>query len=203
MPNEPASHDVKQLWQAQTREPVGISPEELRRMAQKLPKTILRRNLIEYVTAAFLIAIFGYYCWKFEAALVRLGCALIIAGVLFVVYQLHKRGSAKSVPAELALNTCLEFHRVELERQRDMLRNVWSWYLLPLVPGLLVFMIGLFSFVLQLPGARAHIGFVAAWFVGTAAFCAAVFALVWKVNQLAASHLQNRIDALDTLRKEL
>jgi uncharacterized membrane protein HdeD (DUF308 family) len=203
MTNEPASHDIKQIWQAQTREPIGISPEELRRMAQKLPKTVLRRNLTEYVTAAFLVVIFGCYAWKFEAPLIRLGCALIVAGILYVIYHLHRRGSARSVPTDMALSTCLEFHRAELERQRDLLRSVWNWYLLPLVPGMLVFLIGLCRFVMQQPGARAHLGFIALWFSGTVAFCAGVFALVGWVNQLGARKLQSKIDALDVLRKEL
>ena len=33
----------------------------------------------------------------------------------------------------------LAYHRRELMRQRALLQSVWSWYLAPLVPGLLVF----------------------------------------------------------------
>jgi hypothetical protein len=37
---------------------------------------------------------------------------------------------------------CREFHRSQLVRQRDLLRSVWLWYLLPFVPGLLLIQIG-------------------------------------------------------------
>ena len=38
--------------------------------------------------------------------------------------------------------SCLEFHRSELVRQRDLLRSVWWWYLLPFVPGMLLIPVG-------------------------------------------------------------
>jgi hypothetical protein len=36
----------------------------------------------------------------------------------------------------------IEFHRMQLERQRALLNSVWRWYLLPFVPGLLVLVVG-------------------------------------------------------------
>ena len=77
----------------------------------------------------------------------------MIVGTLFMVYTLHKRGSARTVSAEFELRTCMDFHRKELQRQRDLLRDVWSWYLLPFVPGMLVFRAGLLEQALERPNA--------------------------------------------------
>ena len=67
---------------------------------------------------------------------------MIIAAALFVSYWLHAQGAAASLPADLGTKSSLDFLRVQLERQRDLLRSVWLWYLLPFVPGVLVLGIG-------------------------------------------------------------
>lgn len=203
MANEPASNDLGKLWRTQIPEPVIISPDELHQKARKLQKTVFRRNVREYVALALGIASFGYYFLTFHSALVRLGCSLTIAGILYVAYQLHKRVSARSLPADMALNTCLAFHRAELDRQRRAVRNVWKWYLLPFVPGMLLFLVGLFVFVNQQPGAHSHAAIVVGVFGLTAAAWAGVFVLIAKLNQSAARKLDRQIEMLDAMTKEL
>ncbi|MGO9862232.1 MAG: hypothetical protein ACLPLR_01365 [Terriglobales bacterium] len=194
--------DVKNLWQNQQAEPIQISLVELHQKAQKLEQRVRWRNLGEYAASAIVVACFGFYIWKFPAPMVRLGCVLVIAGVLFVVYQLHKKGASRSVPAEMAFRTCLDFHRQQLERQRDLLRGVWTWYLLPFVPGLAVFLLGLFRWTMKLPHAPAHTRVIIATFALTAAACALVFFAIGKLNQWAARKLQREIDALNEMEKE-
>lgn len=194
--------DVKNLWQNQQAEPIQISLVELHQKAQKLEQRVRWRNLGEYAASAIVVACFGFYIWKFPAPMVRLGCVLVIAGVLFVVYQLHKKGASRSVPAEMAFRTCLDFHRQQLERQRDLLRGVWTWYLLPFVPGLAVFLLGLFRWTMKLPHAPAHTRVIIATFALTAAACALVFFAIGKLNQWAARKLQREIDALNQMEKE-
>jgi uncharacterized membrane protein len=195
-------NELRDLWQCQPLNPVPISLAALREKAQKLEKRVLWRNLREYAASVIVIASFGYSIWKFPAPMVRFGCVLVIAGALFVVYMLHKRGAARAVPAEMAFHNCLDFHRRELERQRDLLRGVWTWYLLPFVPGMAVFLLGLFQWVMKQPNAPAHVGLVTATFGLTAAGCAVVFIGVGKLNQWGARKLQRKIDALDSLGKE-
>lgn len=194
--------DVKNLWQNQQAEPIQISLAELHHKAQRLEQRVRWRNLGEYAASALVIACFGFYIWKFPVPIVRLGCALVIAGVLFVVYQLHKKGAAQTMPAEMAFRTCLDFHRQQLERQRDLLRGVWTWYLLPFVPGLAVFLLGLFRWAMKLPHAPAHARVIIVTFALTAAGCAIVFFAIAKLNQWAAQKLQREIDALNKLEKE-
>lgn len=111
--------------------------------------------------------------------------ALTIAGSLYVCYQLQKRGSARKLPAEPGLKTCLEFHRTELVQQRNLLRDVWRWYLLPFVPGFSLFFA---SQVMQAPWTRWGIFLV--WFV-------ILFAGIGMLNRWAARRLQREIEALE------
>ncbi|MBM3738862.1 MAG: hypothetical protein FJW39_24060 [Acidobacteria bacterium] len=58
------------------------------------------------------------------------------------VEQVRLAAVIAGVPADLALKLGIDFHRAELERQRDLLQGIWSWYPLPLVPGMVVLNIG-------------------------------------------------------------
>jgi hypothetical protein len=193
---------MTKVWKSQSAEPTGISLDDVRRRARKLESRVFWRNGREYAACLLVVAAFGYYATEFEAMLIRAGCGLVIAGALFTVFRLHKMGAAREVPAELAFRTCTAFRRQELERQRDLLLGVWRWYLLPFVPGLAVFLVGLFAFTMQQPHASAHRWGIAAVFGLTAAGCALVFAGVAKLNHWAARKLQREIEALDRLEQE-
>jgi hypothetical protein len=191
---------MKNLWQSQPTEPPRIRPEELRKKMNKFERRIFWRNVREYAAGVLVIAIFGYYEWRFRALLVRLGSGLIIAGTLYVMYQLHQRGSTRPAPADLGLSTCIDFHRKSLERQRDALRTVWSWYLLPLVPGLLVLMIG--SILSQWAAHPGNLGQFAIGILASQGIIPAVFFAIWKLNRRAAEKLQTQIDELNALRED-
>ncbi len=195
MTNESPSNDMKNLWQSQPTEPPRIPPEEIRKKMNKFERRIFWRNVREYAAGAVVIAIFGYYEWRFHALLVRIGSGLIIAGTLYVMYQLHQRASTRLAPADLGLSTCIDFHRKSLERQRNALRTVWSWYLLPFVPGLAVLVVG--SIVSQW-AEKGHL--VINSFVSPA-IMAAIFFAIWKLNRRAAEKLQTQIDELDALHE--
>lgn len=199
MTNESGSEDMKNLWQSQPTEPPGIRPEDFRRKMHKFERRIFWRNIREYAAGAFVIVALGYYEWRLRGLLVRVGSGLIIAGTIYMMYQLHRRASVRSAPADLGLSTCIDFHRKSLERQRDALRTVWSWALLPFVPGFAVFLIGqMVSQWAAHPGGLGHfvIGFLPSW-----GFIAAVFFAVCKLNRRAAERLQAQIDELNALRK--
>ena len=105
-------------------------------------------------------------------------------------YQLHKRGSARLMPADLALTNCLDFHRTELVRQRDLLQSVWWWYLLPFVPGVALIVIGR---AIERPDRQVLAAVVAA-------IAALTFVGVGKLNEHAARKIQQKIDTLDRAR---
>jgi hypothetical protein len=196
MPNEPPLNDIGKLWRDQREEPVKMSLDEIRRKVRKHEWTIRRRNGIEYVAIAAVVLFFGFSMLRLENTLMRVGEGLCIAGGLYVGYQLYRRGSARAVRGDMALTTCLDFHRRELERQRDYLQGSWSWYLGPLIPGIVVIMLG---------GAMANPGhlrhprlFIAAY----AGFCALAFYWVRQLHKRCARRLQGQIDELNAVERQ-
>ncbi len=80
--------------------------------------------------------------------------------------------------------------RAELERQYQVVRDVWWWYLAPLVPGFVVYTIG---YAIQSPKP-------AAWAVLAImdAVVAGMFVWIWRMNQEAARCLEKMIQELNT-----
>jgi hypothetical protein len=197
MTNESSSSDIRDLWQSQPTEPPRISLEDLRGKMQKFERRIFWRNIREYAGGVFVVAAFGFYEWKLPALLLRLGSGLTIAGALYAMFQLHRRASVRPAPADLGLSTCLEFRRQSLERQRDALRGVWSWYLLPFVPGLAVFFMG--TAVSQWTAHPVGMGHLLMGHGILVGLVGAVFFAVWKLNQRGADRLQAQIDEVTEL----
>ncbi len=192
MTDRPPPHDMREVWQNQKVEVTRMSTQELRSKAARFQRKIGRRNLREYLAAVVVVAAFSFYIWQFDSIAMRAGSVLVIAGTLFVVHQLRRRGSPKKLPADVTWESCLDFHRQELERQRDLLRQVWRWYLLPFVPGTVVFLSGA---AIESPQARA-------WCLGVLASTAVVFLLVGKLNSWVANKLQRQIDELEAVEND-
>lgn len=201
MKNRPRP-DLRDTWKNQPVEPVRISLDDIRRKARTLQRRVLRRNFIEYAAGVLVVAAFGYYIVMFPAALARIGSVLIIAATFQVLFTLHRRGSSRTLMEDAGMNTCLSFHRQELERQRDLLRGVWNWYLLPFVPGIVIFHLGLFQFGMQRPGSHEHAARFAAGIGMSLLLCLALFAAVGALNTWVAHRLQGEIEDLDACGRE-
>ncbi len=181
--------DLNRLWQEQPAQEVSMALEDVRTRARKWEQTVGRRNLLEYAGALFVIVSTAMHIRHEANVIVLAGEWLLVLGTLYVVYHLHRWGSARSMPAD-ALMDCLNFHRAELGRQRDLLRGVWWWYLLPFVPGPALIIIG---GAIERPDRRLlALGVAAAFVVG--------FTLIGKLNANAARKLQRVIDGLDQAR---
>jgi len=178
--------DAQTLWQSQANGDAAMSLAEIRRRARRLERAVSVRNLLEYVAAAVVVAAFGVRMWREPSAVVRVSGVLVIAATVFVTHQLRRRGTAAQLPAELGVKHAIDFYRTQLERQRDLVQNVWRWYLLPFMPGLVGLQIGL-----AVSGQRP----VATVVAQLAVICAA-FAVIHALNRLAARRLQQRIDRL-------
>jgi hypothetical protein len=206
MANEQVSREIEKLWQSQTPEPPHISLEDLRGRMQRFERKVFWRNIREYVAGAIVVVVYGCYEWRFPELLLRIGSGLTIAGTLFVMFQLHRRASAETAPADLGRSTYVEFHRKELLRQRDALRAVWWWYLLPFVPGLGIFLAGLAQRAVnaaRLAGHPLSALQIADFIAVSGSFIVVVFAGVWLLNRWSSGRLQKEIDALDALTRDL
>ena len=117
----------------------------------------------------------------------RIACALIIAGALWNMVHLRRRGCAGSIPEESTHESLVEFYRAELIRQRDLLKNVMTWAIVPVIPGMVTFLAA---------NLTAH---PRAWtaVIPFGAISALVFTLIWSANRHAALELEQEIQALD------
>jgi len=165
-----------------------MSLDQIRAHARTLERRIAWRNGREYVAAVFVAAMFGQAIWHIPSTTIRVASGLIIAGTAFIVYHLYTRGSVRPLPQEIGTTSAIDFLRSELVRQRDLLLSVWRWYLLPLVPGMVLFLIGM---ALAMPRGGWFVFLIGAVFVSAILFGGHV------LNRRAAAYIQTRIDALN------
>lgn len=179
---------AQRLWQDQPVEGITMSVETIRKRAGKFERKILWRNVREYVAALIATALLGYFLVTAKDVFARVTFGLFIAGLLWMVVQLHRKGSVMTMPAGLGTLTSLQFYRTQLERQREAVDTVWSWYLAPLIPGLLVYTVWS---AIRSPHPATWVGLAVMDVV-----IAGVFYVIWKMNARAARCLQRMIDEL-------
>ena len=179
---------AQRLWQDQPVEGITMSVETIRKRAAKFERKILWRNVREYVAALIAAALLGYFLVTAKDVFARVTFGLLIAGLLWMVVQLHRKGSVMTMPAGLGTLTSLEFYRTQLERQREAVDTVWSWYLAPLIPGFLVYTVWS---AIRSPHPATWVGLAVMDVV-----IAGVFYVIWKMNARAARCLQRMIDEL-------
>lgn len=136
-----SDHDpLRDLWAGQETGNFAMPLEEIRRKARGFQRTIRRRNMMEYAASILVLMVFGGVALIVPDWGVRAGAGLIMLGTLYVVWKLHtmaRAARAGEIDAALSLTA---FHKGELLRQRAALATVWRWYLLPFVPGMIVFL---------------------------------------------------------------
>jgi hypothetical protein len=168
-----------------------MSIAEVHAKASTFQGNILGRNLREYGAATIVVLFFAYRFAYTPDPLIRTGMALIIAGTCYLTWQLHLRGSSRELPKEAGLTSYIDFQRSQLIRQRNMLNNVWSWYLGPLLPGLVVMLAGIARVT---AGHVPHMWLLMALYLGV---IIAVFGAIDLLNKRAARSIQRQIDELD------
>ena len=175
--------------------------EQVRSKVSTFESKIRVRNGLEYAAAVVVVASFGYQVFTAPNIFLKTGAVLVILAAILVVYLLHTRGSAKDMPEDLGRAASLDFYRTSLARQRDLLQSVWSWYLLPFVPGILLILFGAAvrdGAILNQPapiekqGAAGGIGI----FIVAAVFVIFFF-LVAAFNKRKARKLQAELDELE------
>jgi len=178
--------ELKSSCPSQPADPCESSLQQLRRDASSLRRTIMRRNLLEYAAGTVAIAAFGYFAWAVPGVIImRIGCGLMIVGILVVMVQLHRHLSNVALPPEQLTVPSVAYLRQQLERQRDAMRSVSRWYIGPIVPGSIVFIWGIpRPNPADFPWVAASILFISMLAVTTK-------------NDTTASQLQRKIDELD------
>jgi len=134
-------NDLKMLWKELSVNPLQVSPDQLRKEAEKLRKGLRRRSVIGGGAAWIGVVIWTIFFFLFPNRLQRVGSILTVLGSAYLLVQLRMR-PARAMP-DVGETDCTEFYRAELERQRDFHRGKWFWSRLVVVlPGPVMFCVG-------------------------------------------------------------
>lgn len=185
---------LRSLWSQQKEEPFAMSLADIHQRAERFQTRIQWRNMIEYGAGGIVIFAFSGIALATPDIWVRLAVGLIIAGVLYITWQLSRLAG---VGAKQDGVSWADFHRAELVRQRDAVASVWRWYLAPLLPGIAAFLLASAASPTEDMPVLARIAFLA---LGIA-WVAAVFFGIAAMNKRAAKELQDEIDQLDKARE--
>lgn len=189
MPNKPTPLSPEELWQSQPEEEMNVTLATIRSKSLKFQTRIRRRNIREYIGLIVGTVMYCGFLWFMPGLLTKIGAVLTLAGMYFSVYQIHRDGSSQEVPVDSSAGDCLEFHRRELTRQRDMLRRVGPWHIGPVMPGFVLFFAGVW--VSNVHNTRSAIVMAV-----SGALAVAVFGFVYWLNVRAANKLQQELDGL-------
>ena len=128
---------MQELWQQQPVEGTRMSIEQIRKRATRFEKKLFWRNAREYISGGIAIVLFGYFLAQAHDMLSRIAFALLMGGMTYVLAYLYLKSGTAGAATAKAGRQCVDFFVKELERQRDLTRNLW-WYLGPLVPGMVM-----------------------------------------------------------------
>jgi hypothetical protein len=129
------------LWQEQPREEGKMELTDIAARATAFEERTHRQNLGAAV--ALTVVVIGNLL-EFVLAendVERVGAALVIAAVFFVVYQVRKHRTIEPKPADFGFKSCTDFYRAHIERQRRLVLNFW-FYALPFAPGIFLSVVG-------------------------------------------------------------
>lgn len=120
-----------------------MSREDLGRDFQRFERNIRWRNRAIAIGGITAVSTAGPGLFLQAAGLpAQIGWAVAFAGGLLVAGYIFFKSSVKPMPAEMGFTSSLAFYRGELERQSKILRSVWWWYLLSIVPAIVGAAIG-------------------------------------------------------------
>jgi hypothetical protein len=128
---------AQEMWQQQPVEGTRMSVDEIRTRATKFEKRLFWRNAREYISGGIAIVLFGYFLTQAHDVPSRIAFGTLMAGMAYVLVYLYRNGGSTSAAAAHTGKQCVDFFVIELERQRDLTRNLW-WYLGPLAPGMVM-----------------------------------------------------------------
>ena len=164
----------------------ALSLDELRGEMRQVERAARVTRHVE-TGAGILVIAFGVAgtAWAPQIT-AKAGFALMAAGAAFVVLYM-RRHALRPLPMDLGFDASRVAFRDALVQGERLLRRVWLWYLLPLIVGPLVLIVG--WSVAQRRSFASALGFLGIMAIMTV--------LAWRMNRDAANRLARRIEALD------
>ena len=181
---------IKAAWQAQPLEAPRISLELVQHHVGKLNKDLREQELLMYFGLAIMIGILPFGLMKDSTGILWTGALLALLGAGYLVLEIRRRGSKIDQASDI-LQT-LDAYRFELERRRDYYRHSWRWSIWPMIPSLLVFLVGgaLYG---KRPNAVEH----SIWMGGFAVVL--ILLATWDHRRKGHAY-QKELDAFETMR---
>jgi len=192
---DPQRPDLQNLWQSQPTEYDPMTLAQIHHEAERLQTRVRRRNLREYIAGALAIAFFVPVAIFSRSWLMQVGAGLIIVAMVYIFWRLNRVGPSRSpVPDARTQGAALvDFQRAELSRQRDALRSMGFWNIAPVVPGMVLLVLGRWF---GPPAAHRTTTTDHLIIVLASAIAVLLFVVIWLLNQRGADKLQRRIDEL-------
>ena len=129
------------IWQGQKPPTLQMNTDQLRERARQFETQIRRRNLRDQICFALVALGFAFCTVIGMNPVVRIGAAMIVIWAIYSMYALRRFGSPLN-PSDASEQTCIAYHRMQLERQRDIALS-WPWGVGLAMPGMALFIIGL------------------------------------------------------------
>jgi hypothetical protein len=136
--------DARKLWTSGSKVPVQVDAKEIAAQAERFARRMFWANGKEYIAGAIVIPVFVAYAALPQVGLPllsRIASGLTVVAAIFVLAHLWRRGGGGAADLRWG-DTTLSAYRRQLERRRELLRDVPRWYLAPFLPGLVLFHIG-------------------------------------------------------------
>ena len=136
--------DLKKLWQQQPIRKPDISVEQLVSAMQKqttqMRSTLDSRDVRELCACAFVVVIFGIFCFMpYTVPISRVGDLIVIGSAIFIAWKIiHTRRMTPPAPPGATVVESLRAELISVRAQSHLLGSVLWWYLLPGFVGLMV-----------------------------------------------------------------
>lgn len=126
--------DPKAIWQTQVVEENNmVTLADIRARARRFQFGVRWRNIGLYAYSVFSIPVPIWIVATGRFPNIRYPMLLMVAAHLLVLWLINHRISGRPLPADMAVQPALDFHRQQLERQAHGLSRAWLWYMMPFV----------------------------------------------------------------------
>ncbi len=136
--------DPKALWQHQNLGGEAMSLEHVRTRASQLAARTVRRRRQQRVAWSVALAGMIAAIWLLPTAIMRGGCAVVIATTLVALGRSHARRRSATDPDELNAAAGRDFLRGRLIDRREAVRDVLRWQIAPVIAGVAISLIGMY-----------------------------------------------------------
>lgn len=182
--------ELQRRWQSTTAAAPVMSLQYVRHRMQTLQRRAQTRNRMEYVGFAFGAGAIVWALTRIDGAALQIAAAATLGGCIYSLWKWQRCAHIASTEEFARAGDGLSAYRRELERQHAARHNNWRWYIAPQLPGVIAW--------LAISVARNPQNLlIYACVVVLTTLCVVV---AMSADARAARHLQQEIDALDTLR---